>query len=996
MAVNKVVYGDDTLIDLTKDTVTSDTLALGVTAHSRSGEKITGTFVETDPTVPDWAKAETKPSYTADEVGADAEGSADKALTDSKSYTDKKISDLINSAPTTLDTLGEIAAAMEENADVVQALEDSIGSKASANDLNTHIAKKDNPHGVTKEQLGLDKVENKSSGEIISEIHIADGTYDGLMSADAYNNLDSVISTVDNLAAVATSGNYNDLSGKPTIPTIPTKVSAFENDKGYLTAVPSEYITETELNSKGYLTSYAESDPTVPSHVKRITTSDISKWNSKSDFSGSYNDLTDKPTIPTYNVVTDAEGDEGLMSAKMLKDLDSVMSTVGGLETVATSGSYTDLKNVPSTFTPSAHNQASNTINAMTGYSKPSATGAITTSDTLNAAIGKLEKAIDGKQASGSYSTIGHKHTKSEITDFPTLATVATSGKYSDLSGKPNIPSALSDLSDDGTYVKMTASERSKLSGIASGANKTTVDSEMSTTSTNPVQNKVVNAAIADVRNIANSKASTDIATGETAGLMSSEMYLKLDSIADGANNYSHPSTHAASMITGLATVATSGSYNDLNNKPTIPSYGAATQSAAGLMSAADKQKLDGVATGANNYTYTLPAAGNSLGGVKTGGDVTISSGVITVNDDSHNHVVSNIDGLQDALDSKVDTSFTINGNQMTGSGIDLNYEDVNADIAGSASAVQSNLNSHTGNKSNPHGVTAAQVGALPTTGGTLTGPVGFDTAGTSGAASNYLSAGGGYSPNSGKYGVKIICCDQPDTQTGLGQDLTSLPGGYELSIAGGRNSAGDAGYISFAMHSVNDNSYDRLGYFDNGGNFYTKSQIHEGNVALSNKYAPKYSYGTSGLTPGISDLATGTIYIQYEQGGVNMAKGMYIGVDNKARKVSNIYIGVNGVARRVKNIWIGDANGKARLCYTYAVSNTVRINDMDYTIQPNWTWYNFVSEYGDYGPFVIDYANEYGNVLMDSYGGNIYFNTTTGDPCLADDIIDTNYEYYA
>lgn len=34
---------------------------------------------------------------------------------------------------------------------------------------------------------------------------------------------------------------------------------------------------------------------------------------------------------------------------------------------------------------------------------------------------------------------------------------------------------------------------------------------------------------------------------------------------------YTHPSTHPASMITGLAKVATSGSYNDLSNKPTIP-----------------------------------------------------------------------------------------------------------------------------------------------------------------------------------------------------------------------------------------------------------------------------------------------------------------------------------------------------------------------------------------------------------------------------------------
>lgn len=39
---------------------------------------------------------------------------------------------------------------------------------------------------------------------------------------------------------------------------------------------------------------------------------------------------------------------------------------------------------------------------------------------------------------------------------------------------------------------------------------------------------------------------------------------------------YTHPSSHPASMITGLATVATSGSYNDLANKPTIPTTVAA------------------------------------------------------------------------------------------------------------------------------------------------------------------------------------------------------------------------------------------------------------------------------------------------------------------------------------------------------------------------------------------------------------------------------------
>lgn len=43
MAINKVVYGSNTLIDLTADTVTADKLAKGITAHDKSGVQITGT-----------------------------------------------------------------------------------------------------------------------------------------------------------------------------------------------------------------------------------------------------------------------------------------------------------------------------------------------------------------------------------------------------------------------------------------------------------------------------------------------------------------------------------------------------------------------------------------------------------------------------------------------------------------------------------------------------------------------------------------------------------------------------------------------------------------------------------------------------------------------------------------------------------------------------------------------------------------------------------------
>jgi len=62
-------------------------------------------------------------------------------------------------------------------------------------------------------------------------------------------------------------------------------------------------IDKINLNGTTYNiktdSSATETDPTVPSYVKNISQQDISNWNGKSNFSGSYNDLTDKPTIPS-------------------------------------------------------------------------------------------------------------------------------------------------------------------------------------------------------------------------------------------------------------------------------------------------------------------------------------------------------------------------------------------------------------------------------------------------------------------------------------------------------------------------------------------------------------------------------------------------------------------------------------------------------------------------------------------------------------------------
>lgn len=100
----------------------------------------------------------------------------EEALTSAKGYTDTKIADLINGAPTTLDTLGEIAQAMSDNKGVVDALDEAIGTKATASDLTAHTGNTANPHGVTKAQVGLGNVENKSSATIRGELTKSDVT----------------------------------------------------------------------------------------------------------------------------------------------------------------------------------------------------------------------------------------------------------------------------------------------------------------------------------------------------------------------------------------------------------------------------------------------------------------------------------------------------------------------------------------------------------------------------------------------------------------------------------------------------------------------------------------------------------------------------------------------------------------------------------------------------------------------------------------------------
>lgn len=93
-----------------------------------------------------------------------------------------------------------------------------------------------------------------------------------------------------NFANVATSGDYNDLSNKPTIPSVAGLASeAYVNEKVAAIVIPEVPTKVSELeNDAGYLTTHQS----LAEYAKTADLAQVAK-------TGSYNDLADKPTIPS-------------------------------------------------------------------------------------------------------------------------------------------------------------------------------------------------------------------------------------------------------------------------------------------------------------------------------------------------------------------------------------------------------------------------------------------------------------------------------------------------------------------------------------------------------------------------------------------------------------------------------------------------------------------------------------------------------------------------
>lgn len=138
---------------ITMEGKAADAKAVGDALRSLSEEMLTE---ESDPTVPAWAKAPAKPSYTASEVGADPSGTAESKVAAHNSGTDThsdiriliqgltdRLNALADSDDTTLDQLSEVVAYIKSNRTLIEAITTNKVSVADIVDnLTTNVATK--------------------------------------------------------------------------------------------------------------------------------------------------------------------------------------------------------------------------------------------------------------------------------------------------------------------------------------------------------------------------------------------------------------------------------------------------------------------------------------------------------------------------------------------------------------------------------------------------------------------------------------------------------------------------------------------------------------------------------------------------------------------------------------------------------------------------------------------------------------------------------------
>ena len=234
----------------------------------------------------------------------------------------------------------------------------------------------------------------------------------------------------------------------------PTKVSQLTNDKGYLTSVPSEYVTETELNAKGFLTEHQ--DLSAYAKTSEVNTN-ISAHNTNKT---SHNDirLLIQELTTRLNTVANSDDVDLDQLSEIVAYIKNNKDLIDGITT-----SKVNVSDIINNLTTSAANKP---LSAAQGVALKALIDAIEiptklselTDDSTHRLVTDTEKSNWNAKSnfSGKFSDLSNKPTTLSgygITDGATKTEVDSKQPKGDYALKSELPTKVSDLTNDKGYL---------------------------------------------------------------------------------------------------------------------------------------------------------------------------------------------------------------------------------------------------------------------------------------------------------------------------------------------------------------------------------------------------------------------------------------------------------------------------------------------------------------------------------------------------------------
>ena len=231
----------------------------------------------------------------------------DNTVASNTTWSSEKIDNTLDRYATADFVTSEIAKAQLNGGEVNldgYATKDYVDDAIKDVDVTSQLqdyAKKTELHTHTNKTV-LDGITNNKITEWDNKSTF-DGNYNSLTnkptipSLNGYATEEFVQTAIDNAQLSGDSGTV-DMTNYALKTELPTKTSQLTNDSGFITSIPSEYVTDSELNAKGYLTEHQDiSNLALKSELHNhnnkslldaITSGDITKWSQSIPFSDTY------------------------------------------------------------------------------------------------------------------------------------------------------------------------------------------------------------------------------------------------------------------------------------------------------------------------------------------------------------------------------------------------------------------------------------------------------------------------------------------------------------------------------------------------------------------------------------------------------------------------------------------------------------------------------------------------------------------------------------